>query len=75
MGLQTDTGPILFPDLSADCDSWIDKLLPGLCRVHNDDWAEFILQVPTPLNESVSVNHYSRAVQMKTRNSIYRVSA
>ena len=71
---QTDTGPILFPDLSADCDSWIDSFYLAYVAFNNDDWAEFILQVPTPLNESVSVNHYSRAVQMKTRNSIYRVS-
>ena len=71
---QTDTGPILFPDLHADSDNWIDSLYLAYVAFNKVDWAEFILQVPTSLNESISVNHYSRAVQMKTQNAIYRVS-
>ncbi len=71
---QVDTGPILFPDLSADSNSWIDSFHLAYVAFNRADWAEFILQTPTPLNDSISVNHYSRTVQMNTQNTIFRAS-
>ncbi len=71
---QTDTGPILFPDMSADCNSWIDSFHLAYVAFNRADWAEFILQTPTPLSDSISVNHYSRALQMNTRNTIFRAA-
>ena len=70
---QTDTGPIIFPDFSAPFDQ-IMKTFHLAYVAHNAlDWAEFILRVPTPLNDEISVNHYSRAVRLETRNSIIRL--
>lgn len=69
---QTDTGPVLFPDLSADCDSWIDSFHLAYVAFNRADWAEFILQAPTALSEGISVNHYSRTAGMNTRNTIFQ---
>ena len=71
---QVDTGPILFPDLSADCHSWIDSFHLAYVAFNRADWAEFILQAPTPLSEGLSVNHYSRIARMKTCNAVFRAS-
>ncbi|MYD10376.1 MAG: hypothetical protein F4X02_10080 [Chloroflexi bacterium] len=72
---QVDTGPVLFPDLNADYHDWIDSFHLAYLAFNRADWAEFILQVPTPLSEGVSVNHYSRVVQMKTHNTVFRALA
>ena len=55
---QVDTGPILFPDLSADNNSWIDSFRLAYVAFNRADWAEFILQAPTPLHlgESLFAN-------------------
>ncbi len=70
---QVDTGPLLFPELSAEPHRWIDSFRLAYIAFNRADWAEFILQVPTPLSERISVNHYSRTLQLKTRNTIFRV--
>ena len=69
---QTDTGPVLFPDMSADCRSWVDSFHLAYVAFNSADWAEFILQAPSPLSEGISVNHYSRIVQMNSQNTIFR---
>lgn len=69
---QTDTGPVLFPDLSVDCRSWIDSFHLAYVAFNRADWVEFIVQAPSPLSDSISVNHYSRTVQMNSRNTIFR---
>ena len=68
---QADTGPLLFPDMSADGQPWIDSFHLAYIAFNRADYAEFIVQAPTPLSESVSVNHYSRVVQMSTENSVF----
>lgn len=70
---QTDTGPILFPDLSIPHDDVIETFRLAYVAYNNPDWAEFIVQVPTPINDELSVNHYSKAIHLKTQNSIVRV--
>lgn len=68
---QADTGPLLFPDMSADGQPWIDSFHLAYIAFNRADYAEFIVQAPTPLSESVSVNHYSRIVQMSTENRVF----
>ncbi len=70
---QTDTGPILFPDVSLLHDNLIETFRLAYVAVNCPDWAEFILQVPTPLNDELSVNHYSKPIHLTTQNSIFRV--
>ncbi|MDQ7027089.1 MAG: hypothetical protein Q9P01_20625 [Anaerolineae bacterium] len=70
---QTDTGPILFPDFTLAEDELIANFRLAYVAFNSPDWAEVILQVPTPLNDDLSVNHYSKAVHLKTQNSIFRM--
>ena len=37
-------------------------------------WAEFILRVPTPLADGVSVYHYSKAVRVDSYNEIIELT-
>lgn len=67
---QTDTGPVLFPDLSREPEFLIDGMELAFCAFNSADWAEFLVRVPTPVAENVSVYHYSRAVHVTTRNAI-----
>ncbi len=68
---QTDTGPVLFPDLTRS----FEDLNPGLelaysafnCR----EWAEFIVRVPTPVGGEINVQHYSRTSRVDCLNQIF----
>ena len=70
---QTDTGPILYPNLNSNDQSWIDSFRLAYIAFNQPDWAEFILQVPTALNEEISVNHYSLPIQQQTQNRVFRI--
>ena len=70
---QTDTGPILFPDLDSPDDDVISNFRLAYVAFNNPNWAELILQVPTALNDDISVNHYAKAIHLETQNSIFRV--
>lgn len=70
---QTDTGPILIPDVSLPHDDLIETFRLAYVAFNCPDWAELILQVPTPLNDKLSVNHYSKSLHLKTQNSVFRV--
>lgn len=71
---QTDTGPILFPDLSIPHKNFIDTFRLAYIAYNCADWVELILQVPTSLNDNLSVNHYSKTLHFKSQNSIFKVS-
>lgn len=72
---QTDTGPILFPDFSAPFAHIMETFHLAYVAYNAPDWAEFIVRVPTPLTDAISVNHYSKAVRLETKNSIIRLRA
>lgn len=61
---QTDTGPVLLPDLSPERIAREEKLIGCLdlaySAVNAPSWAEFIVNVPTPLSPEISVNHYAQ---------------
>jgi hypothetical protein len=61
---QTDTGPILLPDLSVDrlsrCNRLVECFDLAFAAFNSSDWAEFIINVPTPVGNDLSVNHYSK---------------
>ena len=64
---QVDTGPILWWDGTND-----GSPLAGLRRAyiaHNaPDYAEYIVNVPTPLTPDISVDHYSKVVAVRCVN-------
>jgi hypothetical protein len=72
---QTDTGPILFPDFSAAFDDIRETFQLAYVALNCPDWAEFILQAPTPLTADLSVNHYSRSVRLDTKNTLFQIAA
>jgi hypothetical protein len=76
---QTDTGPILLPDLSAARLSSEHKFIGCFDLAYSafnaPDWAEFIVNVPTPLSPEISVNHYSRTRRIEgAENMIIEVA-
>jgi hypothetical protein len=71
---QVDTGPLIFPDFNAAEGGDMLKALRLAYVSHNcPDWAEFILNVPTPISEAISVHHYSKSVRIDVRNQMFRV--
>lgn len=67
---QIDTGPVLFPDLSNDCTNPIESFRLAFIAHNSADWSEFIINVPTPVAEGVSVNHYSQVRRVDCKNWI-----
>lgn len=72
---QTDTGPILLPDLSAERLSREESLVGCFDLAYSAfnaaNWAEFIVNVPTELTAGVSVNHYAKPVRIEgTKNVV-----
>lgn len=61
---QTDTGPILLPDLSIERLEQEEKLVGCFDLAYSafnaSDWAEFIVNKPTALSSEINVNHYSQ---------------
>jgi len=62
---QVDTGPVLLPDF----ENTSEPLLQGCCLAfvaHNvPEWAEFIVNVPTPLTDGIKVHHFSKSVRIE----------
>lgn len=61
---QTDTGPILFPDLDAEPDELLSRVELAFTAANALDWAEFIVRVRTPIADDVEVYHYSKTVRL-----------
>jgi hypothetical protein len=70
---QVDTGPVLFPDLSIGHDSFVGNFRLAYIAHNCPTWAEFIVNMPTPLTDGIRVDHYSTSVRLDTRNHIIEV--
>lgn len=70
---QTDTGPVILPDLSKGVDPFISRFRLAFSAFNAPDWAEFIVQVPTPIAEGISVNHYSEALRLNAKNTLIAI--
>ena len=75
---QTDTGPILLPDLSAERLQKVESLIEcfdlAYSAFNSAGWAEFIVNVPTSVAPEVEVDHYSRPRRIEpVRNQIIAV--
>jgi hypothetical protein len=61
---QTDTGPILLPDVSRSrlksVSREIEILDLAFVAFNSPDWAEFVINVPTRVAKGVTVDHYSK---------------
>ena len=67
---QPDTGPVLLPDLSRDPEDMLEGIELAFAAFNTPDWVEFIVRVPTPVADGVSVNHYSKSVRMDSANEV-----
>lgn len=71
---QTDTGPILLPDFSAEPGEMLDRLQLAFAAFNGPDWIELLVRVPTAVTEDVSVYHYSKPTRFDARNEIIALS-
>lgn len=72
---QTDTGPVLYPDLDAAPDDLMERLDVAFAAHNAADWIEFIVRRRTRIAEGVDVYHYSEPVRHNgVRNTVYRIA-
>lgn len=76
---QTDTGPVLLPDLSVDRLKRSERLIEcfdlAYAAFNSAGWAEFIVNVPTVIADGIRVNHYSLPRRIEpTRNSLIELT-
>ena len=69
---QTDTGPVLLPNLELNPDEIITGMQLAFSAFNSPDWIEFIVRLPTPIAEGISVHHYSKPVRWDARNQLIR---
>lgn len=75
---QTDTGPIILPDLSPERQAQIERRIEvfdlAFSAFNCPQWAEFIICAPTAVTEQISVDHYSKCRRIdNTRNAIIQI--
>jgi len=69
MFYQVDTGPILVPDETAFDGTHQISMLRLAFMAHNTlGCTEMLLNVPTPIGQNLSVNHYSRVMKVTATN-------
>jgi len=72
---QTDTGPIILPDLSPQrldqAKLKIDVFDLAYSAWHEPDWADFVIRLPLELSENILVNHFTETRHVSpTRNML-----
>jgi hypothetical protein len=67
-GYQTDTGPVLYPELHLPHSHPLETFRLAFCAFNNPTWTEFIIQKPTPIASGLSVNHYSETITVEARS-------
>ena len=73
---QTDTGPVLLPDLSRSWDDLIGGMELAFSAFNTDSWTEFLVRCANPVADGVRVYHYSRRVRVDdVRNQIFRLES
>jgi len=68
---QVDTGPVLFPS-RATGPHLIECLHLAYVAHLGEDWAEFLISLPTPVDDSpIAVHHYSDSRRVVAENSLW----
>ena len=72
MFYQTDTGPVLVPDATVFDGTHAVSTLRQAYIAHNSlGCTELLVNVPTPVGQGISVNHYSRTLKVAAKNRIF----
>ena len=67
---QTDTGPVMLPDLTRDWDDMIDGIELAYSAFNAADRVEFIVRVPSQTPRGDRVHHYGQSVRWDCTNEI-----
>jgi hypothetical protein len=71
---QTDTGPVLFPDLTRPPEELIAGLELTFSAFNGPEWIEFLVRAPTGVPGGARVYHYTRPIRLDgVRNRLFRV--
>jgi hypothetical protein len=70
---QTDTGPILLPDLSQEQHDLISGMELAFTAFNSANWAEFLVRTKAPVGEGIFVYHYCRPIRLSCNNQVIRV--
>jgi len=75
---QTDTGPILLPNLSPDrllaTERQVECFDLAYAAFNSSGWAEFIVNVPTEIGDGIATDHYSLTRRIEpVRNTVIEV--
>ena len=70
---QTDTGPVLLPDLSREPDELITGFELAFSAFNSPYWIEFISRAKTPVAEGIFVYHYSQPSRRNAENRIIQI--
>lgn len=70
---QTDTGPMLLPNLSAEPGALIEGFELAFAAFNCPHWIELIVRAPTPVGNEVSVFHYTRSARLNVKNEVIRL--
>ena len=61
---QTDTGPVLFPDLAREPEDLLTGLELAYVALNAPDWADFIVRTRTSLAPGIEVYHYAQPIRI-----------
>jgi hypothetical protein len=71
---QTDTGPVLFPDLTREPDGLLGGLDVAFVALNAPGWADFIVRTRTQLAPGIDVYHYATPVRIDgVRTDIFTI--
>jgi len=70
---QTDTGPVLFPDLACEPEQILSRLQLAYAAFNCPDWVEFLIRQTTTITDDISVYHYSESLRFDARNEIVAI--
>lgn len=71
---QTDTGPVLFPDLTAEPGDMLSRLELAFAAFNCSGWIEFLVRTPTPVSDEIRVQHFSKPVRLDAKNEVIRLT-
>jgi len=71
---QTDTGPVLLPDLTVPPEGLLAGMEAAFVALNAPDWADFIVRTRTSVAPDVDVYHYSTPIRLDDiRTDLYAI--
>lgn len=74
LNYQVDTGPVLYPDPDVGHEQFIGNFRLAYIAHNCPDWAELIVNVPTPIEGGARVHHFSRPLRVDAKNAVIELT-